>query len=981
MLAQQALLVQYLCVTVVTFAYNFDDVEVMIPASIDLGSQTLILEPCTNSTIPGQYSSQQWSYSQQKKVIANLIPSGTAFCVDIAHPGKPPVSEVYAFPCTYASNEQWVFAGGSPLAGKLQSVEFPDLCLGLDMQETAVVNCSSAPSWTYAPTTKLLSTQGDLCLAVSNHSSNGVPICTDGNFMSLPFCNRSLSPQKRAKDFVSRVLVDEFPALISKNPTVPRLGLTNQAKFGEALHGVLCGCGKSGINNPGSTGCPTSFPTGIAIGSSFNATLFRAIGATIGTEALGLSHQGLSAVNLWTPDINLVRDPRWGRASEVPGEDPTLMSTYVTNFVAGLQGTPYTPPASFAPNTREGENISGYYTRLVATPKHFFAYSLENSRAPNGTMVSRHNFDANVSSKDLAEYYLVPWQAAVEQGGCLSIMCSENAVNGVPACAHADMINTLLRSQWGFDGFVVSDCSSINDFCTATKRGWVGHGYDPDFAHAVRDGLRGGCDMNCGQVYGSSAVDSLNQKLINISDLVLAAERIMTQQFRLGIFDPPSLFPWSNLGANDVDTPSSRQLALEAAQQGIVLLRNKNKVLPLSMPSSSQKLLLLGPFLNASTEMLASYHGDNRQVAYNTPLLALQRSVGSSNTQYVSYPGSFANNFTAGRYSDAIAAAGSKAVGAVVVFVGQDVTIEHEMHDRAKTLMPGTQEAFVKAVLAVRPDAVIVLFNGGTISSDWIASNAPTVLEAFYPGQMGGPAIASVLLGAWFARRLYSWWDITMFPTRDYSVVFSFSTRGGILNRFFLVTCIAYPIERAIPLHTRLSTPTISLFFRGTIGNMANLAMSSTGTYNPSGRMPISVYPEAFNARSIFNMDLEDDGGLTYRYYDGKYGPLPWEFGKGLSYSTFHFTDEVNIRGSLKVQAPQTAPRSSTVSIDAHRLFAATSTSVLTVNTDETATMHKRRAAWAPLSAPETGNMHLTESSDAHALSIIANITNHGIVL
>ena len=223
----------------------------------------------------------------------------------------------------------------------------------------------------------------------------------------------------------------------NRNPGVPRLGVPT-FRFGECLHGVLSGCGAAYGND--STGCPTSFPHALGLAATFNRTLWTMAGRTVSTEARALHNQDKAGVAFWAPDVNLFRDPRWGRGQEVPGEDPLVSAEYVAHYSTGLQSMD-----------------DSKYLKVVSTCKHFSAYDLENW---NGT--NRQYFDARVSDQDLVDYYWVPFRSCVERAHVQSIMCSYNAVNGVPSCANSLFMNDIARGEWGFDGFFVSDCGAVH---------------------------------------------------------------------------------------------------------------------------------------------------------------------------------------------------------------------------------------------------------------------------------------------------------------------------------------------------------------------------------------------------------------------------------------------------------------------------------------------------------------------------------------
>ena len=306
-------------------------------------------------------------------------------------------------------------------------------------------------------------------------------VCTQDDVKALPFCDTTLPHPQRAADYVARLKDEEKPGLMRNGATaLDRLHIPPYQWGSEGLHGPLqpCVCAADDATN---CRCPTSFPAPSALGGAFNDTLYRLIGQADGIEARAINNlrnhvtQNVygDGIDYWSPTINLQRDPRWGRNQEVPGEDPTLTAGYAVNFVRGLQ---------------EGEGDDGGHVQIIATCKHFIANSLENWQGH-----TRHNFDARVDPRDLADYYAVPFQACVKSvasggGGALGIMCSYNAVNGVPMCANSHWLNTVLRQEWNFSGYVTSDCGAIADIGNAEP---AGHGFTANMSAAAAAGVLG----------------------------------------------------------------------------------------------------------------------------------------------------------------------------------------------------------------------------------------------------------------------------------------------------------------------------------------------------------------------------------------------------------------------------------------------------------------------------------------------------------
>eukprot|EP01079_Euglenida_sp_SAG-EU17-18_P010624 gene10624-1932_t len=341
--------------------------------------------------------------------------------------------------------------------------------------------------------------------------------CETAPFSSAPYCNRSLPVADRVADLVSKMTTEEkLEWLESGNVGCPRLGL-RKMQFGEGLHGVDSQCGQA-VGEPDQfgprTGCPTSYPSGIAEGATFNRSLWLKVGAADGREGRALHNQkdnthmggnlagqGLAAIAFWAPDMNLFRDPRWGRGQEVPGEDPVLTSEYVKHFSQGLMhgDTP-------------GDNDEGFL-QIISTCKHFFGYDIETGRG---------GLNVNISARFIVEYYLPVFQACVRDAKVKSIMCSYNAVNGgVPSCANAKFQYDVVRGDWGWDGYIVSDCGAIGDIESP-------HQYTNNPLDTVAAALKAGTDLECDSVYQNYAAQALAAGKISITDVETAISRTLT---------------------------------------------------------------------------------------------------------------------------------------------------------------------------------------------------------------------------------------------------------------------------------------------------------------------------------------------------------------------------------------------------------------------------------------------------------------------
>ncbi|XP_030509516.2 putative beta-D-xylosidase [Cannabis sativa] len=530
---------------------------------------------------------------------------------------------------------------------------------------------------------------------------------------SLRFCETRLPIHVRARDLIGRLtLAEKIRLLVNNAISVPRLGIEGYEWWSEALHGVSnTGPGvKFGGAFPGST----SFPQVITTAASFNQSLWQQIGRVVSDEARAMYNGGQAGLTYWSPNVNIFRDPRWGRGQETPGEDPVLAAKYAVNYVKGLQGAG-----------------SGNRLKVAACCKHYTAYDLDNWIG-----VDRYHFNARVSKQDLEDTYDVPFKACVVEGDVASVMCSYNQVNGVPTCADPNLLKGTIRGQWHLNGYIVSDCDSVGvlyDSQHYTKT--------PEEAAAVT--IKSGLDLDCGPFLAVHTQGAISKGLLSENDVNNALINTVTVQMRLGMFDgEPSAQPFGNLGPKDVCSPAHQQLALEAAHQGIVLLQNLGKSLPLST-RLHKTVAVIGPNSDVTQTMIGNYAGV--PCGYVTPLQGIGRyaktvhqngctSVACGDNQHFGYAE------VAARHADA-----------TVLVMGLDQSIEAESLDRTGLLLPGhQQELILRVAKASRGPTILVLMSGGPIDISFV-KNEPrisAILWAGYPGQAGGAAIADIIFGS-----------------------------------------------------------------------------------------------------------------------------------------------------------------------------------------------------------------------------------------
>jgi beta-glucosidase len=394
---------------------------------------------------------------------------------------------------------------------------------------------------------------------------------------------------KRVDDLISRMTLEEkISQLMNDSPAIDRLGVPAYNWWNECLHGVA------------RAGRATVFPETIGIAATWDDELVLRVGAAISDEARAKYHEFVrrgkhdiyQGLTFWTPNINLFRDPRWGRGMETYGEDPYLTGRMAVALIKGLEGD------------------DPKYLKTVATAKHYAVHS--------GPETLRHTMDAVVDETDLRDSYLPQFEAAVKEGGALSVMCAYNRVAGLPACANPRLLKDILRTQWGFSGYVVSDCGAVGDI-------YLSHKTAPTAAEGVALALKAGTDLNCGTEY-ENLLPAVRQGLAAETDLDRALRRLFLARFRLGMFDPPDMVKYAQIPYSVNDSAAHRALALETARKSIVLLKNENGTLPLG--KNLKTIAVIGPNADNLDVLLGNYNGDPTEPV--TPLAGIRRKLGAS---------------------------------------------------------------------------------------------------------------------------------------------------------------------------------------------------------------------------------------------------------------------------------------------------------------------------------------------------------------
>ena len=758
------------------------------------------------------------------------------------------------------------------------------------------------------------------------------PSITNGQSGTPPYKDPSLPIEKRVDDLVSRMTLEEkVSQMMNGAASINRLDIPEYEWWNEALHGVA------------RAGYATVFPQAIGLAATWDTDLIRQVADVISTEARAKHNEFVhnndrgryKGLTFWSPNINIFRDPRWGRGQETYGEDPYLTARLGVAFVKGLQGD------------------DPRYLKVVATPKHYAVHS--------GPEPERHSFDAKVIERDLRETYLPAFRATIVEGRAASVMCAYNRMDGEPCCANKKLMTDILRGEWGFGGYVVSDCGAIDDI-------YMRHHFVETEAQASALAVKAGTDLTCGKEY-TSLIKAVKDGLISEAEIDTAVKRLMTARFRLGMFDPPDMVPYARITFSQNDTQEHRALSLKAARESIVLLKNDHHTLPLK--KDVKTIAVIGPNADAPEVLLGNYSG--RPSKSFTPLAGIRNAV-SPNTKVlyatgatlageavIAVPASFLTvggkgtptglkgeyfsnqelqgqpadvridqqvNFDWGRYKpsphvgennfsvrwtgkltpvesgtyrlgataddgvrlyldgqllidawksnptktvtkevsleagraydvrmeyyqynreaiakfvwsyphfaerqieEAVAVARQADVAVVVLGLsaaleGEEMTVSTEGFrggDRTDIALPKGQEALLQAVSATGKPVVLVLLNGSALAVNWANNNVSAIVDAWYPGEEGGTALADVLFG----------------------------------------------------------------------------------DYNPGGRLPVTFYKSVDQLPPFTDYNML---GRTYRYFKGD--PL-YPFGFGLSYTKFKYdnlklsANKVNAGDELKITA------------------------------------------------------------------------------
>lgn len=541
-----------------------------------------------------------------------------------------------------------------------------------------------------------------------------------------PYQDKSLSPEERAADLISRLTLEEKTSLMNFNSTaVPRLGIPQYNWWSEALHGI------------GFAGKATVFPMPVAMASSFDDELLREIFTKVSDEGrvknrmaresgeVGI-YQGLT---FWTPNVNLFRDPRWGRGMESYGEDPYMLGRMGSAVVKGLQGPEDSP-----------------VLKAHACAKHFAVHSGPESK--------RHTYNAWVSERDFRESYLPAFKELVTKAGVKEVMTAYNRVNGIPAAANSHLVNDILRGEWGFKGLVMSDCWAIPDFFLPGH-----HEFAPDTAAAAAAAVINGVNLECGVTF-FSLPEAVKRGLISEKQIDKRLLPLLAERFRLGEIDGKS--PWDTLPNNTVESDEHKALSLKMARESIVLLQNKNNILPLKKNAS---IAVVGPNADDKEMMWGNYNGVPETSI--TLLEAVRSRI--PKVKYVRGCGILAENLTPESVDSSLRESflpklnvydiltQLKGVDIVIFaggisprFEGEERTLSvrgFEGGDRTDIELPEVQRELIQILRDAGKKVILVNFSGGATALYPETNTCEAIVQAWYPGQMGGEAIAEVLFG------------------------------------------------------------------------------------------------------------------------------------------------------------------------------------------------------------------------------------------
>jgi beta-glucosidase len=559
--------------------------------------------------------------------------------------------------------------------------------------------------------------------------------------------NTALSFTQRAADLASRMTLEEkVSQMMNNSPAIDRLGIPAYNWWNEGLHGVAR-----------TDKHATVFPQAIGNAATFDEPALLRMASMVSTEARALHHQYeregkrdiYEGLTFWSPNINIFRDPRWGRGQETYGEDPYLTGRMGMALVRGFQGN------------------DPRYLKVTACAKHFAVHS--------GPESSRHTYDAVISPYDLRDTYLPAFRNLVVDAHVASVMCAYNAFGGQPCCGNDVLMTNILYREWNFRGYVTSDCGAIDDF-------YRGHKTSPNAPSAAADAVIHGTDIECGESY-KTLVEAVHNGLLPESKIDSAVTHLLEIRFRLGMFDPPSMVAYDTISTRQVESRANQAQALLMARESIVLLKNANNTLPLS--KTIHKIAVLGPNADDSVVVLGNYNGFPTHTV--TVLEGIRSKVAPGTEVYYEKGVDWVNGSPVQPIADRVKDAD------VIVFVGgispslegEEMPVKVEGFsggDRTSIALPAVQTELLKALYATGKPVVFVMMTGSALSTEWASKNLPAIVNAWYGGEAAGTAVADVLFGDYNpAGRL----PVTFYRSVDQLPSFSDYSMAGRTYRYF----------------------------------------------------------------------------------------------------------------------------------------------------------------------------------------------------
>jgi len=533
------------------------------------------------------------------------------------------------------------------------------------------------------------------------------------------FQDPALGTEVRVRDLISKMTLEEkVSQMLNSAPAIPRLSVPAYNWWNESLHGVA--------RTPYKV---TVYPQAIAMAATWDRNSIHTMadytaeeGRAIYNESIKKDkHGGYLGLTYWTPNINIFRDPRWGRGQETYGEDPYLTGEMGSSFVTGLQGN------------------DPKYLKAAACAKHYAVHS--------GPEESRHKFNTDVSDYDLWDTYLPAFRKLVVDAKVAGVMCAYNAFKSQPCCGSDLLMNSILRDQWKFSGYVTSDCGAIDDFYRAKA-----HLTHPDAESAAADAVLHGTDVECGNVSYLSLVKAVKDGKLTEKQIDQSLVRLFTIRFRLGMFDPSDANKYNQIGKEALEAPAHTAQALKMAHQSIVLLKNENKLLPLS--KNLKKIAILGPNADNDVSVLGNYNGTPSHIVTAVEGIKSKLSAGTE-VIYDKATDFVADSLTSHDFTGTI----NKVKDSdVIIYVGgispqlegEEMRVKKQGFrggDRTTIMLPAIQTELLKALKATGKPVVFVMMTGSAIATPWEAKNLPAIVNSWYGGQSAGTAIADVLFG------------------------------------------------------------------------------------------------------------------------------------------------------------------------------------------------------------------------------------------